>query len=207
MTTPLIISEIVADTHQADQVTASGTDAFEYLEIYNASDKTISMDDYLIQNINGSAVTDWEIPEGIQIESGKTLIVWITNAASQALTEDDFCSYYGVNKEDIQLVKTTESVNGFSNSGERSIRLIVKDTKQSVTQITYNDGEEKAQTKKGINFAYVQDQVQEKTLSYDQEPTPGTVADEQIPPNKYMAGEQTDALVNVTAADEIRKGG
>ena len=206
MTTPLIISEIVADTHQADQVTASGTDAFEYLEIYNASDKTISMDDYLIQNINGSAVTDWEIPEGIQIESGKTLIVWITNAASQALTEDDFCSYYGVNKEDIQLVKTTESVNGFSNSGERSIRLIVKDTKQSVTQITYNDGEEKAQTKKGINFAYVQDQVQEKTLSYDQEPTPGTVADEQIPPNKYMAGEQTDALVNVTAADEIRKG-
>ena len=31
---PLMISELVADTHQSDQTTASGTDAFEYIEIY-----------------------------------------------------------------------------------------------------------------------------------------------------------------------------
>lgn len=206
MTTPLIISEIVADTHQADQTTASGTDAFEYVEIYNASDRTVSMDEYLIQNVNGSTLTDWEIPAGTQIEAGKTLTVWITNDESKDLTTEDFCSYYGVSENEIQLVKTTERVNGFSNSGERSIRLIVRNTEQTITRITYNDGEEKAQTKKGINFAYVQGQVQQQTLSYDQDPTPGTVADGQIPAEQYLVAEQADASVTVTAPEEINKG-
>ena len=71
MSTPLLITEIVADTHQADQETATGTDAFEYVEIYNSSDQTVSMDDYLIQNINGSTVTDWEIPAGTELEAEK----------------------------------------------------------------------------------------------------------------------------------------
>ena len=206
MTTPLIISEIVADTHQSDQTTANGTDAFEYVEIYNASDKTVSMDNYLIQNLNGSTVNDWEIPEGTEIEAGKTLTVWIRNSESEDLTADDFCSYYGINREDIQLVKTTDSVNGFSNSGERSIRLIVKNTEQTITQITYNDGDEKAQTRKGINFVYVQGQIQQQTLSYDQDPTPGAVAEEQIPPEQYVVEEQPDAAVAVSAPDSINKG-
>ena len=206
MTTPLIISEIVADTHQADQTTVSGTDAFEYLEIYNASDQTISMDDYQIQNINGSKVTDWNIQEGVRIEAGKTLTVWITNEESINLTADDFCRYYGVSKDGLQLVKTTDSVNGFSNSGERSIRLIVKDTKQPVTQITYNDGDEKVQTKKGVRFAYVQGQTQEKTLSYDKDPTPGALEDDQIPTGKYQVEKQADASVSITAPEKISNG-
>ena len=58
VSTPLLITEIVADTHQADQTTASGTDAFEYVEIYNSSSAPVNLDQYLIQNINGSKVTD-----------------------------------------------------------------------------------------------------------------------------------------------------
>ena len=155
VSTPLLITEIVADTHRADQTTASGTDAFEYVEIYNSSDQTVSMDDYLIQNINGSTVTDWEIPAGTELEAGKSLVVWIRNSESDGLSEEDFRSYYGISSDaDVQIVMTTESVNGFSNSGERSIRLIVRTTEQTITQITYNDGEQKAQTKKGINFGY-----------------------------------------------------
>lgn len=79
VSTPLLITEIVADTHQADQTTASGTDAFEYVELYNASDRTVSLDSYLIQNLNGSTVTDWEIPAGTLLEAGKSLAVWIRN--------------------------------------------------------------------------------------------------------------------------------
>ena len=65
---PLMISELVADTHQSDQTTASGTDAFEYIEIYNTSDQPVSMDDYRIRYVNGSTLTDWEIPQGTIIQ-------------------------------------------------------------------------------------------------------------------------------------------
>ena len=50
---PVMISEIVADTHQSDMETASGTDAFEYIELYNTTNQTLDMDNYLIQNVNG----------------------------------------------------------------------------------------------------------------------------------------------------------
>ncbi|MEI3147267.1 MAG: lamin tail domain-containing protein [Merdibacter sp.] len=76
MITPVMISEIVADTHQSDQLTASGTDAFEYIELYNTSDRDIEMDDLLIRNVNGSTLTDWEIPSGTVIKAGQTLVVW-----------------------------------------------------------------------------------------------------------------------------------
>ena len=39
---PVMISEIVADTHQSDMTTASGTDAFEYIELYKSTKKEIS---------------------------------------------------------------------------------------------------------------------------------------------------------------------
>ena len=48
----------------------------------------------------------------------------------------------------------------------------------------------------------MQGQVQQQTLSYDQDPTPGTVADGQIPAEQYLVAEQADASVTVTAPEE-----
>ena len=127
MTTPLMISEIVADTHQSDQTSASGTDAFEYIELYNTSQRDIDMDDLLIRNVNGTALTDWEIPQGTTLAAGQTLVVWVRNAESEKITEEDFRAYYGID-DSVQIVKTVDSVNGFSNSGERSMQVIERDS-------------------------------------------------------------------------------
>ena len=151
---PVMISEIVADTHQSDMTTASGKDAFEYIELYNTTNQTLNMDNYLIQNVNGSKNTLWEIPEGTTIEAGETLVVWVRNSESDSLDENQFRSYYNITDESVNIVKTNESVNGFSNSEERSMEVLVKDTKQVINSMTYNDGEAKAQTKKGITFQY-----------------------------------------------------
>lgn len=202
---PLMITEIVADTHRADQTTASGTDAFEYVEIRNVSDSAVSLDNYLIQNVNGGTVTDWDIPAGTTLEAGKTLIVWIRNAESGGLDDSAFRTYYSAD-DSVNIVKTVENVNGFSNSGERSIRIIVKSTKQTITQITYNDGEQKAQTKKGITFGYNAGQIQQRTLSYDGDPTPGSLSDGQNEGWYYRVEEQADAYVSVTADTEANPG-
>ena len=205
MITPVMISEIVADTHQSDQVTASGTDAFEYIELYNTSDRDIEMDDLLIRNVNGSTLTDWEIPSGTVIKAGQTLVVWVTNAESAQITEADFRAYYGID-DSVQIVKTVDSVNGFSNSGERSMQVIVRDSEQVISSITYNDGSEKAQTKKGIKFAYQDGQVQEVTLSYDEDPTPGTLEDTQRPDGLYQVSEAGNDALSLNAESTFRKG-
>lgn len=41
ITSPIIISEIVADSHQSDMITANGSDAFEYFELYNTSNQVL----------------------------------------------------------------------------------------------------------------------------------------------------------------------
>ena len=91
---PLMISELVADTHQSDQTTASGTDAFEYIEIYNTSDQPVSMDDYRIRYVNGSTLTDWEIPQGTIIQPKEAIVVWVQNEESVKSDEETFRAYY-----------------------------------------------------------------------------------------------------------------
>lgn len=172
---PLMISELVADTHQSDQTTASGTDAFEYIEIYNTSDQPVSMDDYRIRYVNGSTLTDWEIPQGTIIQPKEAIVVWVQNEESVKSDEETFRAYYEIENPDVRIIQTLGQVNGFSNSGERSMQIVVKNTGQIVNAITYNDGTEKAQTKKGIRFAYQSAQVQKQTLAYDGMPTPGVL--------------------------------
>ena len=198
---PVMISEIVADTHQSDMETASGTDAFEYIELYNTTNQTLDMDNYLIQNVNGSTNTLWEIPEGTTIAAGETLVVWVCNSESVSLDESQFRSYYNITDESVNIVKTNESVNGFSNSGERSMEIIVKDTKQVINSITYNDGDAKAQTKKGITFQYQDGRIQELTLGYDGDPTPGSLADEQTLDDHYIVSKDEDATVSLLVND------
>lgn len=203
---PLIISEIVADTHQSDKVTASGTDAYEYIEIFNTSQQAICMDDYLIRNMNGTTATDWNIPEGTVIEAGKSLVVWVQNAEAILVDIDDFCQYYGIDKDQVNIVKTTAPVNGFSNTGTRSMQLLVKNTGQIIAQITYNDATEKAQTKKGITFQYNNGKVQETTLSYDEVPTPGQLIDSQKVEGNYVVEKNNNATISIDALKNVDLG-
>ena len=59
---PIIISEIVADSHQSDMTTTSGRDAFEYFELYNTSNQSINLDDYQVLYDNGSTISEWNLP-------------------------------------------------------------------------------------------------------------------------------------------------
>ena len=101
---PLMISELDADTHQSDQTTASDTDAFEYIEIYNTSDQPVSMDDYRIRYVNGSTLTDWEIPQGTIIQPNEAIVVWVQNAESVKSDVETFRAYYGLEDPDVRII-------------------------------------------------------------------------------------------------------
>ena len=85
--TPLMLTELVPDTDNEN-----GADAYEYFEITNVSDRAVSLDQYqIIYN-----VTDlWEPDQdGIVIEPGQSLLLWIINDGNRELTADDFNRYY-----------------------------------------------------------------------------------------------------------------
>ncbi|MFR9255330.1 MAG: hypothetical protein ACLVJ6_07405 [Merdibacter sp.] len=86
------------------------------------------------------------------------------------------------------------------------MQIVVKNTGQIVNAITYNDGTEKAQTKKGIRFAYQSAQVQEQTLAYDGTPTPGVLeADRQLDGTYTIPG-AGDASIQAVSSDRITAG-
>ena len=73
---PLLITELVPNTANVD-----GSDAYEFFEIYNASDAAIDLRQYHFIYVNGTKETEWELADDIQLEAGKVLTVWVRNDA------------------------------------------------------------------------------------------------------------------------------
>ena len=74
--------------------------------------QTLSLNDYQIRDITSETATDWKIPEGTSVEAGKTLILWIGNGESQNLETEDFCAHYGLDQNEVQIVKTEDVMAG-----------------------------------------------------------------------------------------------
>lgn len=203
--TPLIISEIVADTHQADMVTTNGTDAYEYFELYNTSNQEINLDDYLVEYNNGSTITPWLIPSNTILKGHESLIVWVQNDISKELDTSDFCKYYNLEVDKYKIVKTENIVGGFANSGQRELRVSVNKTNQLLNYVIYND-EDKAQIKKGINFVYESGSLAQTTLSYDEDPTPGRLLAFQELSGEYKFNLVDDGHAEINVTNEITVG-
>ena len=54
-------------------VNVDGSDAFEYFEVYNASNQTVDLKDYHFIYVNGTKETEWILEGDIQLEAKKTL--------------------------------------------------------------------------------------------------------------------------------------
>lgn len=107
MKTPVIITEIVADTDNVN-----GADAWEYVELYNTSNQIIQLDQYELI-YNGDI---WSPDQsGITIEPGKTVVLWIINDGNKDCTAEEFNTYYGTNLEIGRNLATIHS-GGLHNS-------------------------------------------------------------------------------------------
>lgn len=113
VTSPIIISEIVADSHQSDMTATSGRDAFEYFELYNTSNQSINLDDYQVLYDNGSTISEWNLPANTILPANEALIVWIQNEESKDLDLALFREYYNLSADEGQIVKTENIVSGF----------------------------------------------------------------------------------------------
>ena len=191
---PLLVTEIVPNTENI-----GGSDGYEFFEIYNAGSQAVNLDQYSFWYDNGSSVTEWSLEdEGLVLDAGKSLVVWIKNEANIAAgtTVEDFNGEYGTSFTEGENLTTVQS-DGFSNSGSRSLSLRTR-TGLSLYTVTYTAGESSDGSlgeNEAISFNYNGSEI---TTRYDGTVTPGQLDAEQAIVGQYTFPE-TAGSPSVTA--------
>lgn len=110
----LFVTEIQPDNE--------ATDDYEFFELYNASEKSILLNDYVLSYYyTDGSLPDKElsVPENTILESGKTLVLWYNK---QGKTISEFNQKIGVSLDSQQVVEVS-GFEGFANGGNRGIRI------------------------------------------------------------------------------------
>lgn len=177
---PLMVTEIVPDS------TNVGTaDGYEFIEIYNNTDKTVNFKNYKMQYRYTASGPDADVvwptdSEDLLIPSKKTLVFWVINSQNKQKTVADFNANYGTN-----LVEGTDIVkiysDGMANGGGRGI-VIATNTKTEISAVYY-DTDAETVANKGIFYKYSPTGSTQmiKYSAGTEAATPGSVAPVQVP--------------------------
>ena len=57
----------------------SGSDAYEYLQIFNVSDQSVAVNNYQLVYVNGNKETVWKLDDDIVLDAKEVLTVWVVN--------------------------------------------------------------------------------------------------------------------------------
>ncbi|SEB46293.1 3',5'-cyclic AMP phosphodiesterase CpdA [Nocardioides exalbidus] len=138
----LQVTEVAPDT-----ANAGGGDAYEFVEVYNASDAPVQFRDFVLTYlyIDANAVTTnqalWPAtPRDAVIDPGQTLVLWVRNGTNEALGQADFNAAFGAHLtlgEDLVEVHTA----GMSNGGLRGIRVATDTGIDTSTTYYFDDAQ------------------------------------------------------------------
>lgn len=177
-----LVTEVVPDS-----TNTGGSDGYEFVEVYNNSDKDINFKDYKLQYRYGTDVSSdviWpSVPDDVVIKAQGTLVFWIINGSNDDKTVADFNQNYGTNLvENKDIVRVYSG--GMANGSPRGL-VVADNTKKEVTVSYYNDkeGVDDTQPDKGILYKYPVDgsRVSSKVSAGVEKATPGHVEGYQVP--------------------------
>ncbi|WP_400243725.1 lamin tail domain-containing protein [Niallia sp. JL1B1071] len=204
----LLVTEVVPDS--ANVGTADG---YEYIEIYNNTDRAINFKDYKIQyRYNADPATDvvWpSIPADVVIEPQKTLVFWIINGQNGDKTVADFNANYGTNLVENKEIVRIKS-DGMANGSMRGL-VIATNTKEEINVAYYNDEATPLDTamNMGILYKFPEDGSTQsvKISTKTKLGTPGMVEANQVPNQPVHVEEDLVAptLTNATNVEEIHQ--
>ncbi|MCU9612618.1 lamin tail domain-containing protein [Caldibacillus lycopersici] len=168
---PLMISEISPNSN------GSGTDYFEYFELYNNTDQPITLTNYSFQYLYTDSGEEriFQVPP-TTIESQETIVFWFNNGNK---TVEQFNQNFGTNLTEEQIIPFTEGFPGFANGGNRAI-VIRDNTGTSVISAAYF-ANETDNTGAVVEYKYPLAGTEMVTHRILANPTPGTIEEEQVP--------------------------
>lgn len=201
----IFITEITPSTGNIN-----GADGYEFIELYNNSDKEISLKDYkLLYRYPASenkADVEWGFDEDKKIPAHSTIVVWVKNSANKDATLTQFNEYYNTQLTEDQVISI--ETNGMVNTAERI--LVVSDAyKNEIISARY----EKADVQEDVGIQYKwsgKDQTMD-ILKKDEGVTPGQTIEGQVPENQGEVDEDTtppmithQAITKISAEEGIK---
>lgn len=188
----LLITELVPDTKNV-----SGSDAYEYVEVYNNTDTPIHFSDYYFYYYDKDKWTSSD--PNIVIPAHKPIVFWIMNGNNNTLQASDFTANYGLTGN--QLVENTNlfRISGGGGMANSSRTLQIKSVSGDVviSSATYVAADVKENS--GIVFrlpAQGKAEMDKLSTSGTLLATPGTVTPEQLSP--VVAPNDGDVVIQHT---------
>lgn len=159
----LLITEVMPMSQTTD-------DAYEYIELYNNTDRNIDLKDYKLplQNIDITASKNIS-PKGI-------LVICLNGST----TLDKFNAFYGTSITQDKYITLPFVNEVLSNNSTESI-VLAKDDGTVVSRVQYSTSD--FQVKKSITYKYPETGFDMERLGQNQNPTPGSVTSDQVPQN------------------------
>lgn len=195
----LLITELVPDTANIGK-----SDGYEFIEIYNNSNQSVSLKDYTLlyryPESENKPDAEWTFTEAKTIQPQETIVVWVKNSANADMTLEDFNRNFQTDLS-AEQVTTVESA-GMANTASRT--LVLADTyKNEISKASYT--KEQVAENKGIQYKIADDQKNMEVLHSNEPANPGEVRPDQVPSEPVHSGQDLKAPVidhtAVTAAE------
>ncbi|MCG7410153.1 S-layer homology domain-containing protein [Paenibacillus sp. ACRRX] len=138
---PAYVPELLVTELVPNSANVGGADGYEFIELYNPTDKPVDMKDYTIRyrypDEGAEADLWWRHTVPVTIPAGQTAVFWIINAENGSKTAVDFNANYGSNlTEGVNLFRLFN--NGMANGSYRAISISTN-TGVDRSVATYND--------------------------------------------------------------------
>ncbi|WP_219633572.1 metallophosphoesterase [Nocardioides marinisabuli] len=206
-TDPALDAPLLQVTEVAPDTTNVGSaDGYEFIEVYNASDRPVSFADYVVNYLYTDAnevtlnATLWPArPADPVIAPGRTLVLWIKNSQNDALGAADFNAHFGARlTAGVDLVEIHSP--GLANGGLRGIQVRTN-TGHDVSRAYYHDDADTV-SDQPLQYAWGSGTVQTKRGTGTA--TPGYAAPEQVPAGLVATPDDTTAprITDLTGSDD-----
>ncbi|HWO95043.1 MAG TPA: lamin tail domain-containing protein [Bacillus sp. (in: firmicutes)] len=203
-----LVTEVVPDS-----TNVGSADGYEFIEIYNNTNKDINFKDYKVQYRYGEDPNSdviWEsVPDNVVIKSKDTLVFWVINDQNGEKTVADFNKNYNtklVENEDIVRIYS----GGMANGSVRGI-VVAANTGFESSVAYYNEqtGIDDTNPDKGITYRYPVDGSTRmiKVSAGKNAATPGAVQSGQIPASTVQVPDDnvSPAVEDLTGKTEIKQ--
>ncbi|WP_165887010.1 FIMAH domain-containing protein [Scopulibacillus darangshiensis] len=198
---PLLITELVPDATDIN-----GVDGYEFIEVYNNTDKGINLKDYKILYRYPTGPDDdliWApVPDNVVIQPGQTMVFWIMTGSNEDKTVADFNANYGTDLVENQDIVRMDG--GMHNDRKRTM-ILATNTGHEIVAATYNESVDNTEPDKGIMFKYPEDGSNNMVMisNRTKKGTPGTIEDGQVPDQPVHVENDTipPTISNLTKAE------
>lgn len=184
---PLLITEVLPDN--------KGGDAYEYVEVYNNTNRSIQLKDYHIRYTSryGDYVA-WDIKTDTVIPAQQTGLIWVQSVASKDKPVTDFLSHHKISFDSSRVAVLF--ADGMSNSEEGRI-VLATDAGEIVSQAWFSIAEDQAfDDGTSIVYEYPQDGGNRMVeRGFKQVSTPGQLLSGQVPAEAIQLEADTEQPV------------